>query len=57
MNRARRICGVRRPEPGTGHRAAGGFHRDVRRFAGGTPAAFRERLIPDGGVIEKRPRG
>lgn len=28
------------------------FHRDFRQFAGCTPAAFRERLVPDGGVIE-----
>jgi AraC-like DNA-binding protein len=28
------------------------FHRDFRRFAGCTPAAFRERLVPDDGVIE-----
>jgi AraC-like DNA-binding protein len=28
------------------------FHRDFREFAGCTPAVFRERSIPEGGVIE-----
>jgi len=31
------------------------FHRDFRRFAGCTPTALRDRMVPEGGVIEVSP--
>jgi AraC-like DNA-binding protein len=31
------------------------FHRDFRQFAGCTPTALRDRMVPEGGVIEVSP--